>query len=112
MSHPLIHVLKSQRETRFLNRKFLPEHLQDVLAYAAKHGYNDILDDAAPLLLAIPLEEVLSWLPTRCVAPWVSGLTTYESNTAAYEPSTGRPVITAPGTEPFVWRDYFRQTLK
>lgn len=41
------------------------------MIYAAKHGYNDIADEAAPLLLGIPLGEVLMQLPNRFVAPWV-----------------------------------------
>ncbi|KAF9458524.1 hypothetical protein BDZ94DRAFT_1313212 [Collybia nuda] len=51
-------------------RKFLHEHVDEVVRYAARHGYTDIVDEAAPLLLTIPLKEVLLRLPTILIVPW------------------------------------------
>lgn len=34
-----------------MHRKQLPEHAVDILAYAARHDYPDILDIAAPLVV-------------------------------------------------------------
>ncbi|KAF9458523.1 hypothetical protein BDZ94DRAFT_1173489 [Collybia nuda] len=52
-------------------QKFLPDHVQEIVGYAAKYGYNDIVAEAAPLLLVIPLEEALARLPVNLVVPWV-----------------------------------------
>ncbi|KAF9458525.1 hypothetical protein BDZ94DRAFT_1270472 [Collybia nuda] len=51
-------------------QKFLPQHVQEIVGYAVKHGYKDIVADAAPLLLAMPLEETVARLPVNIVAPW------------------------------------------
>lgn len=57
-----------------LSRKFLPEHAQEIMGYAAKHGYNDLVGETAPLLLAMPWEEALLQLPANLVVPWVRRL--------------------------------------
>jgi hypothetical protein len=41
------------------------------MQYAAKHGYTDLVEEVSPLLMAIPLEEVLSRLPQNLMIPWV-----------------------------------------
>jgi len=40
-----------------MTRKLLPNHAAPILAYAARHGYPDILDQAVPRVLT---EERLS----------------------------------------------------
>lgn len=39
-------------------RQFIPDHPLTVLAYAAKHRYHDVCDQAASRTLALPLEVV------------------------------------------------------
>lgn len=73
------------------------------MGYAAKHGYNDLVGETAPLLLAMPWEETLLQLPANLVVPWVLGLNTLNFLSVKYDLS--RPYIVAPGTESFVRRD-------
>jgi hypothetical protein len=57
-----------------LNRNFLPAHAEGVMAYAAKHGYRDIVDKVAPLVVPLPTGNVIPLLPQHLVIPWVSFL--------------------------------------
>jgi len=53
-------------------RKQLPEHAADILAYAARHDYPDILDIAAPLVVVEEiLSETLPKLPPNTILRWV-----------------------------------------
>ena len=53
-------------------RKRLPEHAADILAYAARHDYPDILDVAAPLVVEKEtLSETLPKLPLNTMLRWV-----------------------------------------
>ena len=50
----------------------MPEHAADVLAYAARHDYPDILDVAAPLVVEKEtLSETLPKLPLNTMLRWV-----------------------------------------
>ncbi|TFK69374.1 hypothetical protein BDN72DRAFT_857768 [Pluteus cervinus] len=44
----------------------------EVFAYAGKHGYNDLADEAAPLLIGKPLNQMFKLLPPALALPWVS----------------------------------------
>lgn len=50
---------------------FLPEHAEGVMAYAAKHGYHEIVDETAPLVVPLPIGDVVRLLPQHFVVPWV-----------------------------------------
>jgi hypothetical protein len=41
------------------------------MVYAAKHGYYDIVDKAAPLIVPFPIEDAVRLLPQHMVVPWV-----------------------------------------
>lgn len=43
------------------------------MIYAGRHGYHELLDRAAPLVIAEPLKSTLDALPPTLVVPWVSG---------------------------------------
>ena len=50
----------------------MPEHAADILAYAARHDYPDILDIAAPLVVdGETLSETLPKLPLNAMLRWV-----------------------------------------
>jgi hypothetical protein len=53
-------------------RLVFPEHADVIIAYAAKHNYQDILKEAAPLMLHKPLNEIVVNMPVNLVIPWVS----------------------------------------
>jgi hypothetical protein len=52
-------------------RNALPEHPYEVMVYAAKHGYPRMVGEAAPLLLDIPLNDMIQKLPGHMAMPWV-----------------------------------------
>jgi len=46
-----------------------------VVAYAAKHGYNNTLDDAASVIVSREcLSETLPKLPDNLFLPWVTNI--------------------------------------
>jgi hypothetical protein len=50
----------------------LPNHAADILGYAARHDYPDILDIAAPLVVHKEcLSETLPKLPQEIILRWV-----------------------------------------
>ena len=50
----------------------MPEHAADILAYAARHDYPDILDITAPLVVEEEtLSETLPKLPLNTMLRWV-----------------------------------------
>ena len=50
----------------------MPQHAADILAYAARHDYPDILDIAAPLVVEEEtLSETLPKLPLDTMLRWV-----------------------------------------
>lgn len=53
-------------------RLALPEHADAIFTYAAKHGYEDIRREAAPLMLHKPLDEIVANMPANLIIPWVS----------------------------------------
>lgn len=55
-----------------VDRNFLPVHAEGIMAYAAKHGYHEIVDKTSPLVVALPIGDVIRILPQRLVVPWVS----------------------------------------
>lgn len=42
------------------------------MGYAGRHGYSDLLDQAAPLAITKPLKVILEGLPPALMSPWVS----------------------------------------
>ncbi|KAF5380011.1 hypothetical protein D9615_006299 [Tricholomella constricta] len=52
-------------------KKTLPAHASEVMFYAMKHGYPDIMDMAAPLLIAKSLKESCSNIPIQYILPWI-----------------------------------------
>lgn len=43
----------------------------EILVYAVKHAYKELMDEAAPYLLSTPLSEMISKLPSHLVVRWV-----------------------------------------
>lgn len=53
-------------------KSFLPSYALDILSYAAKHGYPDIVGEVAPLMLDKPFSEVSLALPSNYFVTWVN----------------------------------------
>ncbi|KII85197.1 hypothetical protein PLICRDRAFT_116383 [Plicaturopsis crispa FD-325 SS-3] len=54
----------------------LPQHPFPVMAYAARHGYMSLANEAAELVVAMPYEAILAKLaslPMDCGVAWVRG---------------------------------------
>ncbi|KNZ73698.1 hypothetical protein J132_10369 [Termitomyces sp. J132] len=49
----------------------LPRFPVEVLNYAAKHGYPNLVEAAVPCLLDMPMEIVVQKLSDSLVVPWV-----------------------------------------
>ncbi|RDB27170.1 hypothetical protein Hypma_004586 [Hypsizygus marmoreus] len=49
----------------------LPEHAAAILTYAAKHGYAELVDAAAPLLISFPLGDIATSLPENLLSSWI-----------------------------------------
>ncbi|KAG6916790.1 hypothetical protein DXG01_005313 [Tephrocybe rancida] len=57
-------------------KQFIDTHPNQLFKYAARHDYSDITSITAPLLMDIPLEElVTTLLPLHLVIPWVMLIT-------------------------------------
>lgn len=52
-------------------RNTLPHHPYEVMVYAAKHGYPEMVREAAPFLLDRPLNDMIHKLPQHMALPWV-----------------------------------------
>ena len=52
-------------------RETLPDHPVEIMNYAARHSYFEILDAAAPLTISLPVSEVLKSLSGLFVVPYV-----------------------------------------
>ncbi|TFK63288.1 hypothetical protein BDN72DRAFT_826721 [Pluteus cervinus] len=50
---------------------YMSQRPAEVLAYAGKHGYKNLADEAAPRLITKPLDEMVKFLPPGLVIPWV-----------------------------------------
>ncbi|KAF9464037.1 hypothetical protein BDZ94DRAFT_1308291 [Collybia nuda] len=48
----------------------LPNYAEEIMAYAVRHDYPDIMYAAAPLLLEKPLENVLAEFPPAIAIAW------------------------------------------
>ncbi|KAG6826655.1 hypothetical protein H0H87_006783 [Tephrocybe sp. NHM501043] len=48
----------------------IEKHPAQILIYAEKHGYSDILEMAVSHVLDLPLQEVMRILPPRLAIPW------------------------------------------
>jgi hypothetical protein len=51
------------------------EHPLDVLVYAAKHGYPELVDEASLMVLEEPLDVVTNRLPPAIAVVWVREVT-------------------------------------
>jgi hypothetical protein len=47
------------------------KHPADIMRYAARHDYMQLLCDVAPLVIRIPLLDILSLLPQHLIMPWL-----------------------------------------
>lgn len=67
--------LYSLRQSRYIispvNRSVLPEHVNEILTYAARHGHNGLIDEMTPLLLKKRLDEMAIYLPNDLFKRWV-----------------------------------------
>ena len=54
-----------------LCRETLPDHPVEIMNYAARHSYFEILDAAAPLTISLPVSEVLKSLSGLFIVPYV-----------------------------------------
>jgi hypothetical protein len=62
----------------------LPKHASDILAYAARHDYPDILDIAAPLVVREEtLSEKLPKLPLNTMLRWVRVIPSYSESSCS-----------------------------
>jgi len=52
-------------------RATLRDHPIEILAYASKHEYLDIMGEVAPLIVDRPLAEIFGVLPPPRFAAWV-----------------------------------------
>jgi len=53
-------------------RLAIPDHALEMLSYAVKHGYPDMMDKAAPLTLDLPVEDLLAALDTQHMSRWMA----------------------------------------
>lgn len=56
----------------------------DVMFYAVKHGYTDIVDMTYGLVLKEPLGEIVGKLPPHFILPWVRVYRKSNDNFADY----------------------------
>jgi hypothetical protein len=49
----------------------IPDHPVEVLAYATKHDFRDLMDTAAPRTIGRPLDVIQAAIPAEFVLPWV-----------------------------------------
>ncbi|KAL1741061.1 hypothetical protein HDZ31DRAFT_67299 [Schizophyllum fasciatum] len=56
---------------RIRMKETLPEHPVEIMNYAARHSYFEILDAAAPLTISLPVSDVLQTLSGLFVVPYV-----------------------------------------
>ncbi|KAH6896190.1 hypothetical protein BKA70DRAFT_762268 [Coprinopsis sp. MPI-PUGE-AT-0042] len=57
---------------------FLREQPVEVGSWAARHGHIAILDEAAPLMISLPLVKALQVLPSHLILPWAEYYTAWE----------------------------------
>jgi len=90
------------RPIRALNRNssFLPEHPQEILAFATRHDYPKLVEEVVPALVYLPVVDVLPLLPMRYVEPWVRD---WLSICCKFNKSQRRSDISMPGI-PFLRR--------
>ncbi|KIL60526.1 hypothetical protein M378DRAFT_130560 [Amanita muscaria Koide BX008] len=68
-------------------------HPLDVLVYAARHNYQDLLDKAAALVIGLPLDTVIDRMPPAIAVAWVRY---YQKWRDAYSKAIVRPTRCAP----------------
>ncbi|KZV74943.1 hypothetical protein PENSPDRAFT_572392 [Peniophora sp. CONT] len=66
------HIFSAMEICRLHMKEHVKQHPLEILAYASKHGYNPLSDDAAPLTLDMELLKVLTALGPAHFARWVS----------------------------------------
>lgn len=70
------------------NRQARLAHPLQVLAYAAKHGYDDVADQAALPSLALSVDDAVRTLPPAAFVSWVCTQLPHEYTLTDLEPST------------------------
>ena len=55
-------------------RAEVDKHPLDVLVYAARHDYSELLDKAASLVIGQPLDSVIDRMPPVIALVWVSSV--------------------------------------
>ena len=53
------------------NRSAVSTHALEVLSYAFKHGYAEIIDEAAPRTIDASVDQLLAVLPAPGALAWV-----------------------------------------
>ena len=97
-------------------RETLPDHPVEIMNYAARHSYFEILDAAAPLTISLPVSEVLRSLSGLFVVPYVRSTfdhspllrvhisdrcsTSKPGGTSSHPHVAARPSAIAAGTRP------------
>jgi hypothetical protein len=61
------------------DRNFLSGHPYEIMVWAARHDYPEMVREAAPLLLEKPLSEMVTKLPPNIAIPWVRASSYYHS---------------------------------
>lgn len=69
------------------DRNFLSEHPYEIMVWAARHDYPDLVREAAPLLLEQPLSVMVTKLPPSIAIPWVRASSCYHSFCCFNQPS-------------------------
>ncbi|KAJ7473304.1 hypothetical protein FB451DRAFT_1248958 [Mycena latifolia] len=64
-------VFSAMSVCRLHMRDILPDHAPEILMYAAKHDYPNLVYDAAPFTFDVPLADVVAMLPPHLILPWV-----------------------------------------
>ncbi|TFK71492.1 hypothetical protein BDN72DRAFT_436672 [Pluteus cervinus] len=64
-------VFPAQKACCMVMKSYLYERPAEVLAYAGKYKYTELADEAAPLLLTMPIEAIVKVLPPTLVVSWV-----------------------------------------
>jgi hypothetical protein len=60
--------------TLYMDRAAIPEHPFEVLCYAAKHGYADLLDSAEKRAMGMTLEKAYTQLTPALYVEWVKSI--------------------------------------
>jgi len=66
-----VHMLHGVAVLTVIFSHILPQHSLEILAFATRHRYEELISSAAPPLLQTRLLDVLQALPAGWTVPWV-----------------------------------------